>query len=281
MEQQLRVLQQQELPPEAEVLASTHQLGKPRADYRVGLTKWMLTYIIIGIVGVIICAVLAAITFNSPNESDQQLALLCVVFAVLCGILAVRYLRFPLLYRGWHVFVCDEGFIFSTGKSTEAFRWDQIEGVWQELKAYSKYGMRTGVTHKYTVRRTNGAQVEFDDRFVEVETLAETIMSEVKERMLPRLIAAFQAGETLHFGPVNLNMQGVSNGKERLPWEEIRGISTEDGHFRVRKEGKLITWAAIEVAKIPNIDVLDELIRHLTSRPGEDDKKAATEPNAL
>jgi len=282
MEPQLRVLQQQALPPEAEQLASTYQLGKPRADYKVGLTKWMRSYIIIGIVGVIICAFLAAITFNSPDDSTRQLALLCVFFGVLCIVLIGYYLRFPVLYGAWHVFVCDGGFIFSRGKVAECFRWDQIEGVWEDLKAYSRYGMRTGTTHKYTIRRNDGVQVQFDDRFVEVETLGETIAHEVKERMLPRLIAAFQAGQTVHFGPISLNMQGVSNGKDRLPWEEIRGISTEDGYFKVRKEGKIVNWAAVEVAKIPNINVLQELIGHITSRPVEDDKKEETTgPDAL
>ena len=266
MAQPLQVVQQQTLPPEATQLAGTYQLGEPLVDYKVGLTRRMRTYIVIGIIGAIICAALTVVIFISPQDKDSMSStLLFGVFTLGFLALAVSNLCYPLLYKGWHVYVCKEGFIFTTGKKNEPFRWDAIAGVWLEIKNYSSYGVKVGSTYKYTVQRNDGEKLVLDEKFIEVDALGNTVTQETTQSMLPRTLEDFNAGKTIAFGPLSLNQQGISNGKNMLPWSEVSGIGINKGMVLVGKKGKKLNWLTIEVAKVPNVFVFDALARSLVS----------------
>ncbi|GCE16124.1 DUF6585 family protein [Tengunoibacter tsumagoiensis] len=268
MEPQLRVIGQNDLSAEATVLAGTYQLGEPQAEYKIGLKKWMVTYIWMGIIGAIIGIVLAVLGLMgmASDDSAWQLAVVGVACFFGCLYLIARYARYPLVRRSWKVVVCAKGFIFTKNGQAEAFAWDQIESVWQEIKVYKKYGTTTGTTYKYTVRRKDGVQVLIDDTFEDNDVLGQKIVEEAHNVQLPLAIEAFHAGQTLHFGPLSISAQGLSNGKELLPWDgTIRRINISNGYFEVKKTDKLLLWANIEVSKIPNVLVLHNLIRYITS----------------
>jgi hypothetical protein len=267
MAQPLQVVQQQALPAEATQLAGTYQLGEPLADYRIGLTKRMRSYVVIGIVGAILFGALAVIIFTSPQDKDSMSStLLFGLFALGCLGLVANNLRYPLLYKGWHVYVCKEGFIFTTGKKSEPFRWDAIAGVWLDLKSYRQYGMNVGTTYKYTVQRNDGEKLVLDDKFMEVDALGNTITQETTLHMLPRTLEDFNAGKVITFGPLSVDQQGVSNGKNTLSWSEVGGVVINSGRVIVTRRGKADNWLTMEVAKVPNVFVLDALVRSLVQK---------------
>lgn len=275
MEQPLRVLQQEPLSNEAMQLAVQYNLGTVTADYKVVLNKEKRTYIIMGIIGTIILGAGSSIFFAPTENYDVNVGLLCIGFALLCLIMAIRYATYPLRYKTWHVYICDKGFIFSKGGKAEVFRWKQIESFWQHVTQHKRYGMNIGITHKYTVRRNDGVEVLFDDKFGNIDKLGDTLNEETIKVKLPQAIAAFAAGQVLNFGPVSISQQGVGKGKDLLPWDQTRRIYVADGYFTVDRYKKLVSWAYIEAYKIPDVVLLTTLIRHFTSIP-EEDKEAAT-----
>jgi hypothetical protein len=262
-QQPLRILQSQEFSPEATQLAGTYQLGEPLADYKVGLTKRMRTYAIIGIAGTIFWAVLIYLGLTSPQNNDGMSGTLTfAAFALGCLGLAVYYLTIPVI-KPWHVYVCKEGFAFTNGKKSEPYRWDSIASVMLDITSYSQYGMNTGTTYKYTVRRNDGEKLVLDDKFIDVDALGNTITQEAAVHMLPRVMADFNAGQTITFGSLSVNQQGVSNGRNILPWSEVSGVFINKGFVIVLQKGKKSSWANIRVAKVPNVFVLDALVRSL------------------
>ena len=60
----------------------------------------------------------------------------------------------------------------------------------------------------------------------------------------------------LSFGKANVNMQGLNNGKELVPWDQIARIATEQGNLCTEKNGQQIVWSSVKSAEIPNLSVL-------------------------
>lgn len=275
MAQSLRVLQQEQLSDEATQLATQYDLGAPTADYKVVLNKEKRTYLIMGIIGTILLGAGAGV-FLAPTENyDIKVGLLCIAFALFCLVMAIRYATYPLRYKTWHVYTCDKGFIFSKGGKAGVFRWEQIESFWEQVTQHKRYGMNIGMTHKYTVRHVDGTEAIFDDKFGNVDKLGETINEEIIRVKLPQAIAAFTDGQVLNFGPISISLQGVSKGKDSLPWDQIKRIYVSGGYFIVDRHKNLISWANIEASKIPNVSLLTRLIGHLATLP-EDDKEEGT-----
>jgi hypothetical protein len=259
MAQQMRVLQHEQLPAEAAQLAGAYQLGTPQREYKVGMKLWRtITWVVLGLIlgGIFGFAALG----SSGSPSGKIVFLLCGVFFV--G-MVLYYVLTPVIYRSWRVYVCTEGFVFTRGGKVEAFRWDQIESMLQAVTRRYTNGVYTGTTHKYTVRRRDGGQVVLNDRLADVEELGNTISDKVTNYQLPQVISAYNAGQTITFGPLSISMQGVSNGKELLPWNQIKEMGVKQGVVSVRKEGKWLNWSTVEVAKIPNIFVFMALVNYV------------------
>lgn len=76
-------------------------------------------------------------------------------------------------------------------------------------------------------------------------------------------LSAGRAGSTITFGPLSVSQQGVSNGKELLPWYQIKGIEIQRGTVMVKKEGKRLNWSSVRVPQIPNFFVFNALVDHV------------------
>lgn len=265
-QQPLRILQSQEISPEATQLAGTYQLGEPLVDYKVGLTKSMRTYVILGGVGAILFATLAYLASTSSQDNDSTSpTLVLAAFALVCLGLVIYYLIIPVIYRAWHVYVCKEGFVFTSGKKHEPYRWDAIASVMLDIRNAKMYGINVGTSHKYTVQRNDGEKLVLNDKFIDVDALGNTVTQEATQHMLPKVMADFNAGQTITFGPLSVNQQGVSNGKNMLPWPEVHGVFVNKGFVTVLQKGKKSSWANIQVSKVPNVFVLDALARSLAT----------------
>ncbi len=256
MEQQLRVLQQQQPSPEAQQLAATYQLGTPQAEYKVGFKK--STLILAIVLGVALGGGFGAAAVSS-SDAKPILAILSLIFTIM----ALYYVFMPVIYRSWRAYICSEGLLSVRGSKIEAFRWDQIEAMWQSVTRHYTNGIYTGTTHVYTVRSKDGRQVVFNDRFANVEQLGNTISRQVTNRLLPQVIHAYQAGNTITFGPLSISKQGVSNGKELLPWSQIKEMGVNRGVVTVKKEGKWLSWSSVMASKVPNLFVFMALVNYV------------------
>lgn len=261
MAQPMRVLQHQELSAEAMQLAGMHQLGALQAEYKIALRKQQIILIVLALLlGIGLWALMFA-DLSDPNAGRLILGVgLLSLFFV--GI-AVYYLLYPVIYRSVRVYVCAGGFIFKKGNAVDIFRWEQIEAMWRAVTKHYTNGIYTGTTHKYTVRRKDGKQVIFNDRFVNVEALGDTISRAITNYLWPQVIEAYNAGKAITFGPLSISLQGVSNGRELLPWNQIKEMGVNRGVVTVRREGKWLNWSSVMAAKVPNIFVFMALVDYV------------------
>ena len=226
--------------------ASTYQLGELTRTFKPIISNPLLIIAIVlgGIILDII--VLAAIAYFTGF-----VFYILLFFPLMVAFWAVRALRtFNMRF-----YVFKNGFIYARGRKYRVARWDQIVAVFQKHTAG-----RYSSSHTYTVRVQGGREIQIGDAVNRVIDLGTIIQREVTKLLLPRTIASYKSGETLSFGKVNVNRQGVNNGKEMIPWDQIDAIEVRSGLIVVQKYGRVMKWSTVREHETPNVYILQNLV---------------------
>ena len=67
-------------------------------------------------------------------------------------------------------------------------------------------------------------------------------------------------------GSLTVTAQGLYYGPKLLPWNEMKSIeiNKENGHIKIRKQGKWSAWASVKLAEVPNAEIFRMLVEHIT-----------------
>ncbi|HLX39629.1 MAG TPA: DUF6585 family protein [Ktedonobacteraceae bacterium] len=253
----------QSLTSEAQQVIASSQLGRPTAAYRAKFAiKKAIAVAFLFAIGLGILA--AAILESSSMLLSTMIAV--VITGVLVLALPLWIVVDAVRSRDIQVYVCPAGLLYLHSGKNEAIRWDQVESFWRKVVKTSSYGFQTGTTHRYTLRRYDGATFKFNDNINNVEALGNTIAAETARTLWPRYVAAYQAGQTLTFGKISLNQQGVNYGKDVLFWQQLSPIQIQRGYLTLKKVGDRQSYRkVILAAEIPNVDVLMALVNDIQS----------------
>jgi hypothetical protein len=93
----------------------------------------------------------------------------------------------------------------------------------------------------------------------DLDGLKRTVKKQVYNLINPKLLAAFQRGETLPFGAVSLSKSKLTIPKTEIPWEYIEGINIQKGFFTVRLTAE--KQIQIPIRKIFNLEILIHIIK--------------------
>jgi hypothetical protein len=183
------------------------------------------------------------------------------VLLVVVGLLIVAWnILSPVFTASWHVYVYKYGFIFTKGNQPEVYRLDQVRAFWCEVTDHYTNGRYSNTSHKYTVESDDGRKVVFDDHFKEVEHLGDWLRDNTAAYILPKMQAILNAEGVASFGFLAISSQGIVQGKELLPWSEIKEIDLSEGRFIVKEKGGWLSWASPRAADIPNFAVFCAMI---------------------
>jgi len=245
----------QQLPGEVYQQAAMYQLGEMRQIYKPTFTN---PFTIIGmVIGTIILDIIALVVI--ANLTGYIYYILIVI-----PIVAIIYAIYGLLTFNLKVYVFTYGFVGAKGSAIDVVRWDQIEAVWERIMR-SRYGLR----YTYTVRRGDGKIFKYGNVLKGIANLGSTIQQEVTRIQLPRAIAAFKAGQQIPFGPINVAMQGVNNGKEIIPWNQIGSITIKRGVLAAQIGGRFLRWSSVKARNVPNLGVLIGLVDYVVRGQGQ------------
>lgn len=254
----------QPLTSDAHQVIVMYHLGIPTAEYRAKLArKKAIAIALLLIIGLGFLA-LAIYGFYSTELSTVIIILILSLLILATGVWTIMD---TVLSRDIHVYSCPGGLLYQHSGKTEAIRWDQVESFWRRVvKTYSS-GIYTGTTHRYKLRRADGAIFTFNDNIHNVVALGNTIASETTRALWPRYMAAYQAGQTLFFGKISLNQQGASKGKQVLPWSQVKELQvSRGGYLSLKKEGnRQRNWLATPASEIPNVEVFMALVNYILS----------------
>ncbi|HLU11172.1 MAG TPA: DUF6585 family protein [Oceanobacillus sp.] len=240
------------------VQEATAGLGRQQAVYgtstrRSGLQAFFGILLVLGA----LAAGYAYITAD-PKEPNREGAL---VVAVICAIIGVPLFIAWLTQRGKTIEVYEHGLVRIKGKNVKVTRWDDITAVWQQITRNYYNGIYTGTTYVYTILTKSGEKFKITNVYKDVESLGNTIQSEVTKRLLPPMVQAYQSGQTVNFGVLSLSPQGLSYKNKHLAWNEIKDLKIQQGYISVKKEGgRWFNWASVSAASVPNLFVFLSMV---------------------
>jgi hypothetical protein len=235
------------------------QLGEPTAEFAVSgvgfVRNLVLAPLLIG-AGLTLEVVLIGLL----RVHHYELLLLGVVL-VLSGVtLVVRAFR----NRGLRVLVFPEGLMRLLKGEVQALCWEEVDQVWQKKSTGAHWAMRAwrgALT--LTVQAADGRRMTFDDSLPRLAELCQMVCRETLPLLWPQARAAYDAGNTLEFGKLRINRQGLSQGKETVPWSEVQKVKINAAQLLIYKKGKWTHSLAVTVSEIPNSHVLLALLGQL------------------
>lgn len=238
----------QQMPNELYQQAANSELGEVTAVYK---PRFSNPLVIIGIVlGILILDIVAIVI-------SYFIGYILYILIVI-PFLAIIWAFGALGSSNLRVYLFTNGFIAARGKKGDVFRWDQIQAVWEKVTTN-----RSGNAFTYTVQRNDGKTTKISSQLVKVRDLGVQIMREVMRIQLPQAKAAYNGGQTLSFGKVNVNLQGVNNGKELVPWDQIGNMTVAQGSILIGKDGRQLKWSTVKAADVPNLSVLIALVNQV------------------
>ena len=239
----------QKIPKAVYQQAIAHQLDECKAIYTPRYSNPLLIIgMVLGMIvlDIVVWAVLASI-FDRISYY-----LLFVPFII------IGYGIYGLIHSNERVYAFGNGFIYAKGRRLVPVRWDQVGSVWRKISQG-----RSGTSFVYTVCRNDGQMLKFGSPLRNVNVLGNELQEQVNRLQLPRAIAAYYAGQPVTFGVVRVDGQGINNGKELIPWDQIGCIRLPQEVIAVEKNGRLLKWPSVKGADVPNLVVFIRLVEHI------------------
>jgi hypothetical protein len=203
-----------------------------------------ITAFVVGVPGVVLLVAGIVLTFRDRTY-------LCLPIFGLAGIGAgLLSYRLGQRQRGFSVSIHEQGLSFEQSGLTDIFRWDHIVDIKKNVQRNSR-GRVSGLS--YTVTADHGRQLSFDHNTIaNADELGMHIQRQMTNNQLPEAVSACRAGETLSFGPLEANDEGIVLGDQTLPWEQVGSIELDNQRLIIKETGEQGNWARIDVSRIPN-----------------------------
>lgn len=177
--------------------------------------------------------------------------------ALLAAVLAWRQ-RWP------EVYAFRRGLSIHAGQGVARIPWDEIETIYSRSIRYGLPSMAWTGHATVTMHLRDGRRLKLSNVLADYELLIETIKSHIYPGLLARYVHAFNQGQSIAFGPLSLTQQGIQNGRQVLPWNEVQHASLREGKLIVEPDessrGRRIRLPA---DKIPNVDLCVQLLQQL------------------
>lgn len=247
------------LPLPVQQIAADQQLGAFAKAYPPSLTRTIL--------GALLFLITGGLFFAGgvfPPDSVNTKVILAGFGVALLG-LALYLFSTVAQAATQRVYLFQRGVVIAKGDQLQPFPWNQVAEVWQSVTRNYRNGIYVGTTYSYTLHRVDGYQIKLGNLTKNIAELGPVIARGVTQELIPRALHAIRNGQTLTFALFSVNQQGIGNGREFIPWQQVQNINVKQGRVTVKKIGISRTWGTITVAKMPNFliftAVTEEMIR--------------------
>ncbi len=161
-------------------------------------------------------------------------------------------------FRGKTVTLYEQGMLCSEKGRCEVMLWHEVGTIWL------KTADTTGVP-QYEVQRIDGYVFRFERTFPCASQLLTILEREVMHRLFAHCLDRYRRGQSITFGALRINQQGISvePHKHILPWLQVKYIDAYNDVVSIRLKHHSTPIASIPLSAIPNVCVLESLIRHI------------------
>jgi hypothetical protein len=254
-----------QIPPEIYQTAGTYQLGNVVAEH--GLSSGATVGPVI--VGIFLGVLGGVFIFNSLNTENSSGAGVGIgLFFVVVGILLIGASARNRQGNA-HVYACERGLIYTkSNTSPQPMRWESLL-VWRAVTKHYRNGIYTGTSYSYTLQRDDGYKIVLSNNIKGIADLGKYISDRVTAARFPAYLQAYNAGQALSFGQLTISTQGVGNGRELLPWNDVNDIDVQSGFIKVKRAGGWFSWKTVAASAIPNLFIFLALSDYVLHQYGK------------
>lgn len=171
-----------------------------------------------------------------------------------------------LTFRNTEYTLCiyTEGCVFKTSqKKFRVIRWQEIEHIWCTV-AHTP-GSVFKVHRLYKLQSHNGKILSFCGKMSALSDFDQRSDEYYTQRRVPACLDDHQAGRSLRFGLLTLNLNGLAIEDRTLAWEQSADISLQKKRWLTicAIEGQQTPWLHLAASKIPDLPLLLALLAHL------------------
>ena len=246
---------------------AVRQLGPAIEEYRADPVRiqsrqiagsWMA---LTGVLLIASAGLLGVATLGGLSGVALMVSLLLGMVLLLAGLWLVAISRQEKHSR---FLVLERGLAFEQPNQIKCIRWDALSTV--RMKSWQRWGTRTFCCY---LQLKNGDRIKFAKNTLEfpgIAHLCDRIQVELTSRQLTPALEAFEEGETLHFGPIEVSRAGITNQGDCIPWEAIQDIQLQNGCIVILQSPNPVIWSDATPDTVPNIFVLLTLVQQIFPR---------------
>jgi hypothetical protein len=242
----------------------------PSAVYRAGFAR-PLAAVVSSVAVIALGGLLCSIPVLVSSWFTVVVATVyCGLLGLVVGLAGLMFFLDAMMDLGATVLVYPEGLARCRFGRTSFYRWSQVRAVWNN----SSHAHHGGKDHRLfmacTVVFEDDRRFVFGRHFQALARLGQTIEEESCRALLPRVLAAYDAGETIEFGKLRLSVEGLHKGTVTQPWAEVTGISFDrDGWLAIGwKDREWKDWIGVSPNKVSNLHLLLNLLEEIRRRTG-------------
>jgi hypothetical protein len=267
------------VPAEVEQVAQSADLGLPRRHYRPSiLTGFEGILSMAKLLLYVLLSYFVIALFIHHNDIPELLyEYFFIVLLVAGALLILVFLLSPLILlthevrSSWGFYVYNRGFVYKRGWSATAWRWEQIMALWREVRKEIRMVAvgdslvdYTETKRLYKLEFQDGKKIIFDLYLGRMQELLDLLDEQIRNYLLPQVIAAFEQGDTVTLGDLRLNREEVSWKDKSLFWFEIRAFTLRDTSLIIEKiDKKRVYW---DLVAMPNISLFQGLKDYIFQR---------------
>jgi hypothetical protein len=252
-------------PSSVQEVADQNQLGESIKEYSPRLTMLFAVAMCGGLVFLFLVFLLMMIIINNIKENIKiPLIVFIVVLLMLVGALLLFQWRRVLIAKRRWVYLYHEGFVLSDEGVLMVFPWEQIE----EIRTYSeRRGIFLQAIQGIITHSKEGKITLFSPGTGDLEELLRVSIQAIAHKRIPQILQAIAAGETVSFGRISVNKEGIGGQREWVLWQDVERVSS---NF-IYKKGKKLPVLTFPTWPIPYQALLIPIIKHMSSGSPEDD----------
>jgi hypothetical protein len=231
-------------------------LGKLLKEYRY--RHWHVLSILMIVIGAILTVIGLGVLLIGINQDTLYLSVFCCGIGGLVLSGGVVFLLLSNHNRRRRVMLFESGFVHFVEDNAATYPWREINAVWQKIVIVIGVGVDR---YSFTIQHKNGTLVNLNESILGIEELGIAIQENVSETMLPQVTEQFKNGETVRFGWLGLNNNGLLRQQDLIEWRNIEEISIRNAVITIKKEGQWRPWYQASVSEVPNLHLFLHLVR--------------------
>jgi hypothetical protein len=220
----------------------------------------------------------ALVKVYTPKRRNWALLIFNIIVGLVCAIFLLGLWLLWMVYRtpnlsrslaARRLYLFEQGFIvLDKPDNPQAFRFDAIDTVFQQIVSRRTYGIEVARTYVYTVTARDGRVTKVTQFWSDIAELGSHINTSVSNALLPGTITAIERGQSVQFGDMTLNATGIAGRRKSVTWKEVSDVRIANGYVSVKVAGKFWSLSTVAAAKLPNLPLFLALAGRLKAAGG-------------